>query len=229
VRDGGTAPAIVEASSDIAVDAGQALRLAVTATGSAPLTYRWRRGGVILPGDAAAIEIAAAQPADAGIYSCTVANQFGKVVSSRIRVTVGGEAAAPTARGPVRPDAATLAAWGAKLRSAVRASLAARREPRFRSELLHAVATVHELADDGVLTIAVVDAGSMQIPWERLRDAELCGLALDATPGEAPESHALAAFYLLLTGDAAAARTRLDRAGAAAAQVEAAFAISEQR
>lgn len=227
VRDGGTAPAIVEASGDLALEAGQALRLAVTATGSAPLTYRWRRSGVALPGDSAVIEIAAVQATDGGLYSCTVANQYGRIVSSRMRVTVGGDAAAPAARGPVRPDAATLAAWGGKLRTAVRASLASRRDPRFRSELFRAMATVHGMADDGLLTIAVADAGSMEVPWERLRDGELCGLAVDVARGDAPEAHALAAFYLLLSGDASAARLRLDRAGAAAAAVEAAFGIAE--
>ena len=229
VSDGGTAPAITEASTDTAVDAGQALRLTVTATGSAPLTYRWRRGGVVVPGDSAVFEIASAQPADAGAYSCTVANRFGRIVSSRMRVTVGGDDGAAPARGPVRPDAATLTVWNGKLRAAVRASIAAHREPRFRSELLHAMATVHELADDGLLTIAVIDAGGMQVPWERLRDAELRDLALDVARGDAPEAHALAGFYLLLAGDALAARTRLERAGAAADQVEAAFGLADPR
>lgn len=226
VGGGGMAPSITEASGDTAVEPGQALRLAVTATGSAPLTYRWRRGGVVLPGDSAVLEIAAVQPADAGLYSCTVANQFGRIVSSRIRVTVGGEAAAVT-RGPQRPDAATLATWAGKLRAAVRASLVARRDPRFRSDLFRAVATVREMADDGLLTVVVPDAGSMQVPWERLRDAELCGLALDVARGESPDAHALAGFYLLLAGDASAARLRLDRAGASATAVETAFGLVE--
>lgn len=228
VRDGGTAPAIMEAAADIAVEAGQVLRLAITATGSAPLVYRWRRDGVVVPGDSAAITIAAAQPADAGIYTCTVANQFGRTVSSRIRVTISGNATVSTARGPVRPDAATLATWDAKLRAAVRASLVARREPRFRSELFHALATVHAMADDGLLSITVVDAGGIQMSWERLRESELSGLAVDVTSGDVPTAHALAAFYLLLAGDASAARTRLDRAGAAAAEVETAFGLADR-
>ena len=228
VHDGGTAPAIAEKSADIVVEAGQALRVSVTANGSAPLTYQWRRGGVVLSGNSPALEIATAQPADAGMYACTVTNQFGRVTSARIKVTVGGAATAPTARGPARPDAATLAAWGTKLRAAVRVSIAARREPRFRSELFHALATVQELTDDGQLTIAVVNAGSMQVAWERLHDAELTGLAVDVVGGDTLAGHALAAFYLLLNGDVAAARIRLDRAGEAATPVKAAFGLADE-
>ena len=81
------------------------------------------------------------------------------------------------------------------------------------------------MANDGALTVAVA-GGSLEVAWVQLVPAELASLALDVARGEKPEMHALAAFYLLLAGDAVAARPRLAQAGAAAVEVEATFGIA---
>ena len=221
VRAGGLPPVISEASPDTTVEAGQPLHLTVTASGGEPLAYRWKRSGLVLNVITPVFDLAAVQPGDAGIYTCTVSNQAGRTVVARMLVVVGGGAVAASMS--TQPDAVVLAAWGKRLRTAVRASLVARRAPRFRAELFHAQATVQELAADDTLTIAVTDAGSLQLAWDKLRPSELCGLALDVTCTDQTEGHALAAFYLLLAGDTKAARGHLDFAGASAAGIAQAF------
>ena len=61
---------------------GASKTLSVAATGTAPLTYQWRRNGVAIPGaTAAAYTIASAQVANAGVYDILVSNVVGSVTS----------------------------------------------------------------------------------------------------------------------------------------------------
>ncbi len=57
--------------------------LAITATGTAPLTYEWFRNGVSLPEQTnSTFHIAHAQLSDAGDYTVTISNARGSVTSS---------------------------------------------------------------------------------------------------------------------------------------------------
>lgn len=219
ILDGGLPPVIASGPAEVTVQAGAAVVLTVSASGSEPLTYRWRRSGVGVGANTAELTLAAARPGDNGLYACTVSNPYGKAVTTPVRVTViGGEE-----QKPARPSAEILAGWTARLQTAVTTTLRARRVPQYRSELLRGTVSIQELAADGTLTIAMNGGGSLQVPWTQLRDSELASLAGDLARGEDPAQHALAAFFLFLAGDVSTARTRLGRAGTEAAAVEALF------
>jgi predicted esterase len=61
----------------------------VTATGTTPLTFQWRRDGVDLPGRTnRTLTISSAQPADEGDYTVEVRNPGGTVISPAARLVV---------------------------------------------------------------------------------------------------------------------------------------------
>jgi hypothetical protein len=71
------------------VTAGQAASFTVTATGTAPLSYQWRKDGVAITNATnATLTLAAAAVSDAGIYSVVVTNSAGSVTSSGAALTV---------------------------------------------------------------------------------------------------------------------------------------------
>ncbi len=73
----------------LAVDINTLLTLQVTASGTGPLTYQWRKAGVNLPGvTTATMTVALAQTADAGSYDVVVSNSVGTVTSQSAVVTV---------------------------------------------------------------------------------------------------------------------------------------------
>lgn len=87
---GAAAPVIVTPPADVGVVAGSAFSLSVTASGSAPLAYQWRKDGAILPGVAtASYTVAAADASHAGVYTVVVSNAAGSVTSPAATVTVG--------------------------------------------------------------------------------------------------------------------------------------------
>ncbi len=66
-----------------------AVALSVQATGSAPLSYRWRKDGVDIPGaTSSSFVITAALADDAGSYTVVVSNAAGSVTSSSATLTV---------------------------------------------------------------------------------------------------------------------------------------------
>lgn len=82
-------PAIAVAPASISVNPGQAGTLTVSATGTAPLSYQWRKDGTNLAGaTAATLNFASAQAADAGSYTVVVTNAYGTVTSPAATVTV---------------------------------------------------------------------------------------------------------------------------------------------
>ena len=84
-----TAPGIVSQPSPLQVNTGQAANFRVTASGTAPLTYQWRREGNLVPGaTGATYTLATATAADAGVYSVVVSNLAGQVTSAGARLTV---------------------------------------------------------------------------------------------------------------------------------------------
>ena len=68
---------------------GAAISLGVTASGTQPLSYQWRRNGLPLAGATnAAFTLTNAQHADSGFYSVQVGNCLGSVLSSNAAVSI---------------------------------------------------------------------------------------------------------------------------------------------
>lgn len=76
-------PTIFRQTTNQTMTAGQDVSFTVTATGTAPFSYQWRRDGVDLAGQhAAALTITNATRAQSGLYSVMVTNAAGAVTSS---------------------------------------------------------------------------------------------------------------------------------------------------
>jgi sugar lactone lactonase YvrE len=95
VNAAAVAPAITGQPQATSVAAGGTANFSVTATGTAPLTYRWRKDGVDLTDNArisgattAALAISSLQFADAGSYTVAVTNSVTTVVSDPAALTV---------------------------------------------------------------------------------------------------------------------------------------------
>ena len=86
----GTPPAITIQPASQTVGAGQPATFTVSASGSAPLSYQWQRGGVDLAGEtAASYTLASAQLADNGAqFRCVVTNAYGSATSNAAALTV---------------------------------------------------------------------------------------------------------------------------------------------
>lgn len=82
-------PVVVTQPAAISVNPGQAGTLAPVITGTAPLTYQWKKDGANIAGaTSATYAIASAATADAGSYTVTATNAYGTVTSSAAAVTV---------------------------------------------------------------------------------------------------------------------------------------------
>lgn len=82
-------PAIVAQPTAQSVFTGVPVSFNVTASGSAPQTYQWRKNGTAIPGaTAATYTLASAQLADAGAYSVVVTNGIGSATSAAVALTV---------------------------------------------------------------------------------------------------------------------------------------------
>ena len=93
----GTAPAITTQPADTNIFAGKNAGFTVAATGTAPLTYRWRKDGVALSDNAvfsgatnAALLLVAAATNHTGGYSVVVSNFVGSITSRVAALTVAG-------------------------------------------------------------------------------------------------------------------------------------------
>ena len=87
------------------VNAGDAAALSVTALGTAPLDYQWRKDGVLVAGATdASLTLTNVQRADAGCYDVVVSDGFGSVTSAVASLTVNlasADAFNPSANGTV--------------------------------------------------------------------------------------------------------------------------------
>ena len=96
-------PAITGDPADATVLDGESVTFTVSATGTAPLTYQWRKDAINIPGaNSASHTIPAAHASDEGSYSALIMNAAGSAASAavQLRITVTPFLAAPR----VRPD-----------------------------------------------------------------------------------------------------------------------------
>jgi hypothetical protein len=90
-------PTLTAQLADQSVVAGQAASFTVTAMGTPPLSYQWKKNGINITGGAAAsLAIPAALTADSGAsFSVTVTNGAGDTTSTRATLTVTPATGAP--------------------------------------------------------------------------------------------------------------------------------------
>ncbi|MFM8337383.1 MAG: immunoglobulin domain-containing protein, partial [Opitutaceae bacterium] len=112
------APAITAQPVSLTVTPGSAATFAVTATGSAPLVYEWRRDGVAVPGATeATLFLPAVYATSAGGFSVVVSNSAGSVTSSSATLTVSSAAVSPVIT--TQPASQSVAAGGSATLSVV--------------------------------------------------------------------------------------------------------------
>ena len=76
------APSILAQPGSQTVAPGGTATFSVTATGTAPLTYQWRKNGIAIPGaTSATLTLSQVQTSDAGTYAVRVSNATGSVTS----------------------------------------------------------------------------------------------------------------------------------------------------
>jgi glucose/arabinose dehydrogenase/regulation of enolase protein 1 (concanavalin A-like superfamily) len=98
IYSGNQSPVITDQPDPVTVSAGQSATFQVSATGTPPLNYQWRKDNVNIPGATSAIyTISNVQPTHAGNYQVVVTNAFGSVTSQIAALTVTAFNARPTA------------------------------------------------------------------------------------------------------------------------------------
>jgi hypothetical protein len=97
------APVITSQPTQLILNPGQTGTLAVTATGTPPLTYQWRRDAVPLAG----AEGASLAVTSAGAYSVIVSNAYGSAISSAATVIVSSNPVPATIE--TQPTSVTVA------------------------------------------------------------------------------------------------------------------------
>jgi hypothetical protein len=96
-------PTVTGQPEDVFVDTGAHAEFSVSATGTAPLSYQWRKDGTDIPGATnSTYTIAAAFPEDEGFYSVRVSNAGGNVASDAARLRLGS--ALFLSRPQIQPD-----------------------------------------------------------------------------------------------------------------------------
>jgi hypothetical protein len=105
------APSILSSPQSLSLAAGQSGLLSVSALGSAPLTYQWRKNGVLIANvTGSVLSLANAQISDTGSYSVTVSNAAGSVTSATASVAVTALSVAPSIA--LQPTAANTVIGG---------------------------------------------------------------------------------------------------------------------
>ncbi len=97
------APVITAQPAQLILNPGQTGNLSVTATGTPPLTYQWRRDGAPLAGAEAAVLAVTG----AGAYSVVVSNAYGSAISGTATVIVSATPVAATIE--TQPASVTVA------------------------------------------------------------------------------------------------------------------------
>src|SRR4029453_8878579 len=87
------APFMVSEPIDQTVPAGTDVLFTVTADGTPPLTYQWKKDGLPLGGQTSpSLTLNEVSPTDAGNYSVVISNEIGSVTSRTKTLTVVTEA-----------------------------------------------------------------------------------------------------------------------------------------
>lgn len=109
-------PVIGSGPQSATVAVGQSVSFSVTATGSAPLSYQWRKNGsnIATNANTATYTIASASANDAGAYSVVVSNPAGSVTSASANLTVNPVAVSVT----ITPASVSLPVNGSQTFSA---------------------------------------------------------------------------------------------------------------
>lgn len=95
---GSSAPVITNQPQSITVSEGNQASFSVTATGTPPLSYQWRKNSVNISGATnSTYTIPSAIPGDEGNYSVVVSNSAGSVTSNNATLTVTSANQLPTA------------------------------------------------------------------------------------------------------------------------------------
>ena len=82
-------PAITAQPNGQSVTVGTVTTFTVVASGTAPLSYQWKKDGSAVSGaSSATLTLASAQPTDAGTYTVVVSNTAGSITSSGAALTV---------------------------------------------------------------------------------------------------------------------------------------------
>lgn len=84
------APVITSHPLNSLVPVGDTAVFTVAASGTAPLTYQWKKGASNVGTNSATLTIANAQAGDAGSYTCTVSNSAGAPTSNAAVLTLTG-------------------------------------------------------------------------------------------------------------------------------------------
>lgn len=108
------APTIINSPASQVATAGSTVAFSVSASGSEPLVYQWKKGNSILSdsgnvsgASTARISLANVQPGDAGSYSCLVSNSAGTATSASASLTVNNPPQITT-----QPTGRTIAVGG---------------------------------------------------------------------------------------------------------------------
>jgi hypothetical protein len=95
VQAASVAPTITSQLVGLNLQVGQSGTLSISASGTAPLAYQWRRDGVAIPGaTGSTLTLAAVTQASAGKYTVVVSNPAGSVTSNEATVVVAEPLAA---------------------------------------------------------------------------------------------------------------------------------------
>jgi autotransporter-associated beta strand protein len=88
----GVAPYIVAQPADLTADQGTSVTFTVTAQGTAPLVYQWRRNGVAVatPSTEPSLTLDSVAAGSAGNYDCIITNATGTVTSATATLVVNG-------------------------------------------------------------------------------------------------------------------------------------------
>jgi hypothetical protein len=102
-----SAPTISTQPASLTVNAGLSASFSVTASGSGPLTYQWRKNGTAISGaSSSTYTITGTTATNAGTYSVVVSNSAGSVTSNSATLTVA------IATSLVQPTPQTISARG---------------------------------------------------------------------------------------------------------------------
>ena len=118
-----TAPSITTQPTSQSVTAGSSVSFSVVASGTATLSYQWRKGGTAISGaTSATYSISSVATSDAGSYDVVVSNSEGSVTSSAATLTVTSSSSGTVPTITTQPASLSVTAGGSATFSVVATS-----------------------------------------------------------------------------------------------------------